>query len=92
MRINKQALSRPEFRKLRDNLQVIHGTQPTVVGSLLSALAAIGELVFTIALVVVLIVDTRYTVLQMGMGLVASLVLHWLAKVYDKRFAELPHS
>jgi len=62
------------------------------VGSLLSTLAAIGELVFTIALVVVLIVDTRYTVLQMGMGLVASLVLHWLAKAYDKRFAELPHS
>ncbi len=61
MRINKQALSRPEFRKLRDNLQVIHGTQPTVVGSLLSTLAAIGELVFTIALVVVLIMDTRYT-------------------------------
>lgn len=49
MRINKQALSRPEFRKLRGNLQVIHGTQATVAGSLLSTLAAIGELVKLVA-------------------------------------------
>jgi hypothetical protein len=70
-------------------LRLIHGTRPTTIGTLLSIVAAIGELVFTIAMVVVLIVDTEYTFTQMLIGLVASFIVHWVANSYDKRFAEI---
>jgi len=91
MRASKEQLGSPAFRKLRDNLRAIYGTQPTFVGSLLSIMAVIGDLFFTIAIVVVLLVDTKYTVMQMVIGLLVSLLLHWLAKAYDKRFAEINH-
>ncbi|MBE4621117.1 hypothetical protein ABRZ80_20600 [Vibrio vulnificus] len=89
MQISKDDLNKPEFRTLRNNLRLIHGTRPTTIGTLLSIVAAIGELVFTIAMVVVLIVDTEYTFTQMLIGLVASFIVHWVANAYDKRFAEI---
>lgn len=89
MQISKDDLNKPEFRTLRNNLRLIHGTRPTTIGTLLSIVAAIGQLVFTIAMVVVLIVDTEYTFTQMLIGLFASFIVHLIANAYDKRFAEI---
>ncbi len=89
MRISREDLKKPEFRTLRNNLRLFHGTKPTAIGTLLSIIAAIGELGFTIAMVVVLIVDTKYTFTEMLVGLVVSLILHGIANAYDKRFSEL---
>ena len=87
--ISKEDLKKPEFRELRNNLRAIYGTQPTTVGTLLTILATLGEFFFTVAIVVVFVVDTKYTFTQMLIGLVASFALRRIASVYDKKFAEI---
>ncbi len=40
-------------------------------------------------MVVVLIVDTKYTFTQMAIGLGVSVILGWVGNVYDNKFAEI---
>lgn len=92
MRISKEDLKRPEYKILRNNLRQFYGSKPTAIGTLLSIVAALGELGFSIAMVVVLLVDTKYTFTQMLIGLLMSLAVHWGANAYDSYFAEINHS
>ncbi|CAH1592741.1 hypothetical protein DC915_RS03260 [Vibrio parahaemolyticus] len=89
MRISLEDLDKPELRRLRDNLRLFHGTKPTTVGTMISIIASIGELCFTIGIVLVLLVDSKYTFTQMLIGLFMSFLMHLLANAYDKRFAKI---